>query len=226
MATCAIDCAIRRNSCARQAICATPKKKMIGNSAAAPSPIMTAAGEWSGPSAALKSDEIGPGQGEAADNPGGGKHGGDEIGGARPGGAAARAGSGRSTADRHWRREDRCGSAVAARPRRRYRRDRRGLERGGASCRPVSSGASASGRGMPSGRLAACVLVIPDIEGFLDRRQRRFRRIHQLFRVVGHVGRRLACYAGLGRPEKTPAAPRARDRLDSHRAPGFPALTS
>ncbi len=35
---------------------ATPKKKMIGNSAAAPRPIMVAAGEWPGPSAALRSD--------------------------------------------------------------------------------------------------------------------------------------------------------------------------
>ena len=56
MATLAIDWAMRRSSCARQAMWATPKKKMIGNSAAAPSPIMTAAEEWLGPSAALRSD--------------------------------------------------------------------------------------------------------------------------------------------------------------------------
>ena len=49
MATPAIDCAIRRNSWLRQAMWATPKKKMIGNNDAAPSPIMTAAGEWPGP---------------------------------------------------------------------------------------------------------------------------------------------------------------------------------
>ncbi len=52
----AIDCAIRRNSCARHAMWATPKKKMTGNSAAAPRPIIRAAGEWSGPSAALRLD--------------------------------------------------------------------------------------------------------------------------------------------------------------------------
>ena len=36
-------------------MCAMPKKKMMGNSEAAPRPIMAAAGEWPGPSAALKS---------------------------------------------------------------------------------------------------------------------------------------------------------------------------
>ena len=34
-----------------------------------------------------------------------------------------------------------------------------------------------------------------EIERFLDRRQRRFGRILHLLRVVGHIGRRLACYA-------------------------------
>ena len=55
MATFAIDCATSRNSCARPAIWARPKKKMIGKSAAAPRPIMMAGGEWPGPSAALRS---------------------------------------------------------------------------------------------------------------------------------------------------------------------------
>ena len=45
MATCAIDCAISRSSCERQAMCATPKKKMMGSSAAVPSPIKIAIGE-------------------------------------------------------------------------------------------------------------------------------------------------------------------------------------
>ena len=56
IATCAIDCAISRSSCERHAMCATPKKKMIGSSAAAPSPIMIAAADLSGPSAVCKSD--------------------------------------------------------------------------------------------------------------------------------------------------------------------------
>src|SRR5271168_3086928 len=56
MATRAIDWAIRRNSCERQAICATPKKKIIGNKAAAPRPTIKAAGEPLGPIAAVSCD--------------------------------------------------------------------------------------------------------------------------------------------------------------------------
>ena len=82
IATCAIDCAISRNSCERHAMCATPKKKMIGSSAAAPSPIMIAAGDWSGPSAALQIRQIGPRQREAADHPGAENDRRDHIGGA------------------------------------------------------------------------------------------------------------------------------------------------
>ena len=40
-------------------------------------------------------------------------------------------------------------------------------------------------------------VVVVNLERFLDRRQRRFRRIHYLFWVVGHIGRRLAIDAGL-----------------------------
>ena len=56
MATRAMAWAINRSSCARQAMWATPKKKMIGSSAAAPRPIMRAMGERPGPSAALMSE--------------------------------------------------------------------------------------------------------------------------------------------------------------------------
>src|ERR1700683_5077791 len=55
MATPAMDWAISRNSWLRQAMWATPKKKMMGNSEAAPSPIMTAADEWPGAKVALSS---------------------------------------------------------------------------------------------------------------------------------------------------------------------------
>jgi hypothetical protein len=45
------------------------------------------------------------------------------------------------------------------------------------------------------GLILVLIFIVPDIESFLDGRQRRFRRVHHLFRVVGHFGRRLACYA-------------------------------
>ena len=83
-------------------------------------------------------------------------------------------------------------------------------------------GGGAAERSGDAFRLAIGLVVVADFERFLDRRQRRFGRIHYLLRVVGHVGRRLACYAGLGRPKQAQAAPRARDRSNppsAYRAP-------
>ncbi len=39
------------------------------------------------------------------------------------------------------------------------------------------------------------LFVLPNVECFLDRRQRRLGRVRHLLRIVGHFGRRLACYA-------------------------------
>src|SRR6201981_858594 len=58
------------------------------------------------------------------------------------------------------------------------------------------------GRG---GTLRLLVLFV-DVERFLDRRPRRFGPVVHFFRVVGHFGRRLACYACPGRPNQLPRA--------------------
>src|SRR6516225_1305468 len=49
------------------------------------------------------------------------------------------------------------------------------------------------------------VVFFTDVERFLDRRQRGFGRVGHFFRVVGHFGRRLACYACPGRPNRLQA---------------------
>src|SRR6516165_10527637 len=49
------------------------------------------------------------------------------------------------------------------------------------------------------------VVFFADVERFLDRRQRGFGRVVHFFRVVGHFGRRLACYACPGRPNRLQA---------------------
>ena len=152
--------------------------------------------------------QIGPGQRDAADHPDEGEHGGDNIGGARGsvlqrvqdlsdrlliviGGAKglsiAAAGGGLAGVEGH----------VGGRRRR--------------DVRPAVGGGAAKRLGDGFG-LTIRLVVVADFERFLDRRQRCFGRIHDLLGVIGHIGRRLACYAGLGRPEETQAAPRARDR--------------
>ena len=60
-------------------MCATPKKKMIGSSAAAPSPIRLASGEWLGAKRGVDVPQIGHGEGETADDPNAGKNRGDEV---------------------------------------------------------------------------------------------------------------------------------------------------
>ena len=60
MATPAMDCAISRNSWLRQAMWATPKKKIIGNKEAAPRPIITAVGEWPGAKGGAEFRQKGP----------------------------------------------------------------------------------------------------------------------------------------------------------------------
>ncbi len=67
------------------------------------------------------------------------------------------------------------------------------------------------------------VAVIPHLQSLLNRRERRLGRIHDLLRIVGHVGCRLANYAGLGRPSKTRPHQRARvDPLSTHPHEDFP----
>ena len=63
----------------------------------------------------------------------------------------------------------------------------------------AARGPDSASADMVSGRPRRLVRLVANFEGFLDRGQRCFRRIHNLFRVVGHIGRRLAIYAGLGR---------------------------
>ncbi len=170
--------------------------------------------------------QIGPRQGETADNPGSGKHRGDEIGG--PGRAVLQGLE--DVADRlliviGGAKRLRLGGARARgadvveidglfeRGRRRF-----GLRHGVVGTRGRSRAVVR--------RCRLPLLVVPDVEGFLDRRQGCFRRIHRLFRVIRHRSSpRVLRLTRTAR--KTQAAPRARDRHDPRRAlSGSPALKS
>ena len=130
--------------------------------------------------------EIRPRQGEAADNPGGGEHGGDEI-----------RGPGRTVLQRAQDAADRLLVVVGGAKR---------LRLGGAVVAGVNvveiDGLVEGGHcrlGLRHGvggtrqrnlvvvrRRRLPLFVVPDVEGFLDRGEGCFRRIHQLFRVIGH----------------------------------------
>ena len=135
--------------------------------------------------------QIGPRQRQAADNPGDGKCGGDEIGRA-----------GRTPLQRVQDLADRLLIVVGGVRRgagKIARADRVGTEEVVAGRRGRTLGAAVGGAGQQIGHALglACGLlfVLSDIEGFLDRRQRRLGRIRHLLWIVGHFGRRLACYA-------------------------------
>ena len=164
--------------------------------------------------------QIGPGKRETADDPGAGEYRGDEIGGA-----------GRAVLQRAQYLADRLlivvGGGISALVACR-RTDLLGFEKIWSGNRrtvvPVLVRGGVFGNAFRA--VIRQIVVVADFERFLDRRQRRLGRIHDLFRIVGHIGRRLANYAGLGRPERTRPHPRARDRSVTHPHEGSPALMS
>ncbi len=130
--------------------------------------------------------QIGPRQGEAADDPGGGEQGGDEIG-----------GFGRTVLQRAQNAADRLLVVIGGVKRLRLGGavapsvdvvEIDGFVEGG-HCRlgPRHGVLGTRRRNLAVVRRSRLLLlVVSDVEGFLDRGEGCFRRIHQLFRVIGH----------------------------------------